>query len=489
MNTRDSDHIIAELQEKKGFETTENPKEADLIILNTCSVREKPERRLFSEIGAYNAIKKNGAKIGVCGCSASALGEAIFKKAPSVDFVLGARNVSKITQVLERPKALEIALNHDESTYDFAAATQNDAKALINISIGCDKKCSYCIVPFTRGEEISIPMDLILREVRFRVERGAKEIILLGQNVNNYGRRFSVAHKKVNFAQLLRAVSEVFGVERIRFISPHPLHMDDEFIEEFAANPKIAKYIHMPLQSGSSRILKAMRRGYTKEWFIERANKIKSRCGAAIGTDIIVGFPGESEADFYESLEVVKAIEFDTLYSFIYSPRAGTEAFGLPEIEPKIAQNRLEILQNLHKQILEKKAKNEVGRIHKILIERVEGGFVEGRSDNNRVIRVEVLGGGNSGGESSGEGGENGGGGGKKSDKNGAKNSGESCTEPHVESCGGESSSGESLALQSPKNPAQKPAAAKKSPAPKVGDFCDVIITHSQNGGLFGRFA
>lgn len=232
MNTRDSDHIIAELKEKENYSLTENAKEADLIILNTCSVREKPERKLFSEIGVYTNIKKKDAKIGICGCTASALGKEIIKKAPSVDFVLGARNVSKITSILDKPKAVEVEINYDESNYEFCMNTQSNMRALINISIGCDKKCSYCIVPHTRGKEISIPLDLILKEAEIRVANGAKEIILLGQNVNNYGARFSNPHKKINFTALLQEISKIEGVERIKFVSPHPLHMDDEFIEE-----------------------------------------------------------------------------------------------------------------------------------------------------------------------------------------------------------------------------------------------------------------
>lgn len=390
MNTRDSDHIIAELKEKENYSLTENAKEADLIILNTCSVREKPERKLFSEIGVYTNIKKKDAKIGICGCTASALGKEIIKKAPSVDFVLGARNVSKITSILDKPKAVEVEINYDESNYEFCMNTQSNMRALINISIGCDKKCSYCIVPHTRGKEISIPLDLILKEAEIRVANGAKEIILLGQNVNNYGARFSNPHKKINFTALLQEISKIEGVERIKFVSPHPLHMDDEFIEEFAKNQKISKYIHMPLQSGSNKVLKDMKRGYSQEWFLDRVNKIKSLCpDVGIGTDIIVAFPSESESDFYDTLEVVKEVEFDTMYSFIYSPRKDTMAFNLKEIDSKIATNRLEILQNLHKQILEKKAKNEINRIHKVMIENIKDSTSEGRSDNGRVIKIQ----------------------------------------------------------------------------------------------------
>lgn len=390
MNERDSAHIIAELRQKEGYEITDEPKEADLIIINTCSVREKPERKLFSEIGIFSRLKKRGAKLGICGCTASALGEQIIKKAPSVDFVLGARNVSKITEILHTPKAVEVATNYDESNYEFALNKgESNFRALINISIGCDKKCAYCIVPHTRGKEISIPLDMILKEAKFRADNGAKEIILLGQNVNNYGVRFSAPHRRVNFTTLLREISAIHGIKRIKFVSPHPLHCDDEFITEFAENPKIAKYIHLPLQSGSSRVLRDMKRGYTKEWFLNRVERFRQLApNVGIGTDIIVAFPTESEADFKDTLEVVERVEFDTMYSFIYSPRANTSAFDLPEIERGVAQERLEILQKLHKKILSEKLKREVGKIHSVMIEGESSGAFEGRSENGKLIRL-----------------------------------------------------------------------------------------------------
>ena len=396
MNERDSAHMIAELQNKLNYTLTQDSKEADLILINTCSVREKPEKKLFSEIGAFAKTKKIGAKIGICGCTASHLGEEIIKKAPSVDFVLGARNVSKITQVLERPKAVEVDIDYDDSTYVFASSQDMGIKAHLNISIGCDKKCSYCIVPFTRGKEISIPTDLLLAEAQKLVSNGVKELLLLGQNVNNYGIRFSHSHPKTNCTQLLREISQIEGLYRIRFTSPHPLHMDDEFLEEFANNPIIAKGIHIPLQSGSSRILKMMRRGYDKQWYLDRIAKLKALVpNVGIGTDIIVGFPTESNEDFEDTLDVLKIVEFDTLYSFVYSPRPHTSAYEYDKsmlIPPQIAKERLARLQQLHKEILNKKAQLEIGRIHQVFIENHydnEGQcFSEGRSSSNKLIKI-----------------------------------------------------------------------------------------------------
>ncbi|TSA85765.1 tRNA (N6-isopentenyl adenosine(37)-C2)-methylthiotransferase MiaB [Helicobacter mehlei] len=393
MNTRDSEHLASELH-KVGYVGVNRPQEADLILINTCSVREKPERKLFSEIGHFAKIKKPGAKIGVCGCSASHMGAKILKKAPSVDFVLGARQTSKITQIIHQPKAVEVGLDHDDSTYVFATPQKSQLKALINISVGCDKHCTYCIVPHTRGKEISVPMDLILKEAQRRVQLGAKEIMLLGQNVNNYGVRFSNAHPKVNFNHLLDALSQIEGLERIRFTSPHPLHMDNAFLECFARNPKVCKSIHIPLQSGSNAILKAMKRGYSREWYLDRIARLQALVpDVGISTDIIIGFPGESQADFEDTLDILERVRFDTLYSFVYSPRPLTPAGSWEnQVSKEIAQRNLETLQARHKEILEQKATQEMGKVHRVLVENTAEGVAEGRSDNGRLLRFEALG-------------------------------------------------------------------------------------------------
>ncbi len=392
MNVRDSEHMIAELSQKEKFTLTDNPKEADLIIINTCSVREKPVSKLFSEIGQFKKIKKDGAKIGVAGCTASHLGEEIIKKAPVVDFVLGARNVSKITQVINKKGAVEIDTSYDDSTYVFGEYRSNPFKAMVNISIGCDKSCTFCIVPVTRGEEISIPSHLIIQEVQKAVDSGAKEVTLLGQNVNNYGRRFSTnTFGAKNFTELLREVSKVDGLERIRFSSPHPLHMDNEFLEEFASNPKICKQIHVPLQSGSTKILKSMKRGYSKEWFLDRCNKIRDLVpNVAISTDIIVGFPGESDEDFEDTMDVLEKVRFDSLFSFKYSPRPHTEAAKYPnQVDKEIASKRLTKLQTRHKEIQKEIMDNQVGTIAEVLFEELKSdGKVAGRSDEGRLVMV-----------------------------------------------------------------------------------------------------
>ncbi len=391
MNHKDSENILAILKEKRNAVQTDKIQEADLIIINTCSVREKPIQKLFSELGSFNAIKKNGAKIGVAGCTASHLGREIIQKAPYVNFVLGARNVSKIDAILDKKGAVEIDISNDESLELYPSSPVSNFRKSINISIGCDKQCTFCIVPFTRGEEISIPADLIINEVQKAVESGAKEILLLGQNVNNYGRRFSQPHRDINFTALLKAVSKIDGLERIRFSSPHPLHMDNKFIEEFANNPKIAKGIHVPLQSGSNKILKMMKRGYNREWFIDRIERIRRAVpDVAISTDIIVGFPDESDSDFNDTIDILNRAKFEQLFSFKYSPRPLTEAKDFNnQIIDEVASERLIILQSTHQKIMEELAKERINKIYSVLFDTFDenSGCLIGRTSSGLLVK------------------------------------------------------------------------------------------------------
>lgn len=391
MNTRDTEHLIAELNTHHNYEPTSNLAEADLIIINTCSVREKPVAKLFSELGQYNIDKKQGAKIGVCGCTASHLGKDIIKRAPYVDFVLGARNISKISKVIDKKGSVEVDINYDESSYAFSEYRTSLFRASVNISIGCDKKCTFCIVPHTRGDEISIPPELIIKEIEKSVASGAKEVFLLGQNVNNYGKRFSGENSKIGFTELLRLISKIDGLERIRFTSPHPLHMDDEFITEFATNPKICKSIHIPLQSGNTKVLKEMKRGYTKEWFLNRAAKIRELVpNVRISTDIIVGFPGESDDEFADTIDVMKKVKFDQVFNFKYSARPETEAATFTNIVPdNIASARLEEVIQLQKQIQAEQTESFVGTTQKVLFDELKpNGEVSGFTDNYLQVYI-----------------------------------------------------------------------------------------------------
>jgi len=392
MNVRDSEHMIAELNAKEPYELTEELNDADLIIINTCSVREKPVSKLFSEIGVFKKHKKESAKIGVTGCTASHLGADIIKRAPAVDFVLGARNISKITEVIERRHAVEIDINNDDSDYDFSEYRTNKFKSMVNISMGCDKSCTFCIVPATRGDEVSIPSDLLVREISKAVDTGAKEVMLLGQNVNNYGKSFKAEDEANDFTALLQKISKIEGLERIRFTSPHPLHMDDEFLEEFANNPKICKQIHVPLQSGSTSLLKSMRRGYSKEWFLDRCEKIRTLCPeATISTDIIVGFPGESDEDFADTMDVLDKVRFEQLFSFKYSPRPHTAAQNFEnQIPNDIAGARLTKLQARHTEILDEIMDAQMDKEHMVYFDELKsGGRVSGRSDDGKLFYVE----------------------------------------------------------------------------------------------------
>ena len=390
MNDTDSKHIQAELEKHKGYSATQNIEDADLIIINTCSVREKPVQKLFSEIGQFNKKKKDGAKIGVCGCTASHLGEDIIKRAPYVDFVLGARNISKIKDVVDKKGSVEISIDNDDSQYEFAIANNNNFRTSVNISVGCDKECTYCIVPSTRGDEISIPPQMIVSQIQKAVDNGVVEVALLGQNVNSYGKRFSNNADKYSFTQLLQDISKIDGLKRIRFTSPHPLHMDDDFIEEFARNPKISKCIHMPLQSGSTKILKAMKRGYTKEWFLNRALKMRELIpDLRITTDIIVAFPGETNEDFLDTLDVLNQVKFDQIFNFKYSPRPNTKALELKdlEIEDSIGSARLDELIELHKRYLEKSMPDMIGKTVNVLVESLKpNGEVSGYTDNYFLV-------------------------------------------------------------------------------------------------------
>ncbi len=391
MNVRDSEHIIAELSQKEDYALTNEPESADLILINTCSVRERPVHKLFSEIGSFEKLKKKGAKIGVCGCTASHLGAEIFKKAPNVDFVLGARNVSQITRAVKTPKFLGTDINYDESEFAFAEFRASPYKSFINIMIGCDKHCTYCIVPHTRGEEISIPFSLIFDEAQKAVDKGAKELFLLGQNVNNYGKHFSKAHEKMDFADLLTRLSEIPNLKRIRFTSPHPLHIDDKFLEVFTHNEKICKALHLPLQSGSNAVLKAMKRGYTREWYLEKALKVRKMCeNASISTDIIVAFPNESEKDFEDTLEVMNEVRFEQIFSFKYSPRPLTKAALMSgQIEPELATRRLSKLQGRQNEILDEIVARQRLKEFEVLFEEERENGVAGRSDNNFLIQTQ----------------------------------------------------------------------------------------------------
>lgn len=326
----------------------ENEADADLLLINTCSVRDKPEQKVYSQIGRYNKLKKQNPDllIGVGGCVAQQEGTKIIKRSKAVDFVFGTHNLSLVPSLINLRKqgsSPQVAVDYRDEWEDLPLGFSETDKvsAFVTISRGCNKKCSFCIVPTTRGPEVSRDPKEIEREIRLAVRKGVKEVVLLGQTVNSYGKDLP---QKISFADLLHSISEIDGLEWIRFTSPHPQEVKKDFLDLFSRNPKICRHIHLPLQSGSNSILKSMRRSYKRERYLEIVDSLRERVpDIAITSDIIVGFPGETEADFMETVEILEQVRFSSTYSFMFSPRPGTHA---EKLEGRIEEE--EMLRRLH---------------------------------------------------------------------------------------------------------------------------------------------
>ncbi|MFN4895079.1 MAG: tRNA (N6-isopentenyl adenosine(37)-C2)-methylthiotransferase MiaB [Pseudomonadota bacterium] len=381
MNEYDTQKLYKILE--KDYQPVETPDKADLVLVNTCSIRDKSEQKLYSVLGELKGIKaeRPGMMVGVCGCVAQQEGENILKYGRGVDFVFGTHNLSLVPSLIQLRKngappqvAVDYREEWEELPLGFAEndPTRNGQKqhvtAFVSISRGCNKNCTYCIVPTTRGPEVSRAVDEIEREVRIAVHRGSKEIVLLGQTVNSYGRDLS---PRISFVELLERVARIDGVERIRFTSPHPQEVRQDFIDCVVSNPKVCRHIHMPLQSGSNSILKAMNRNYHREKYLSIIKQLKERVpDIAITTDIIVGFPGETEADFEQTLEVMDIVQFDNSYSFAFSARPGTVAAELKETLTQDQKlERLRILQAKQEQIMARRLEAWVGREAQVLID------------------------------------------------------------------------------------------------------------------------
>lgn len=401
MNEHDTQKLYKILE--KEYQPVDSPDKADLVLINTCSVREKPEQKLYSVLGEMKELKseKPGLMVGVCGCVAQQEGEAILKKGRSVDFVFGTHNLSLVPSLIQLRKSgapPQVAVNYREDWEevplgfaDVDPARYGQAKrvtAFISISRGCNKSCTYCIVPTTRGPEVSRDISEIEREVKLAVHRGSKEIVLLGQTVNSYGLDLT---PRVSFVALLERISTIEGVERIRFVSPHPQEVRADFIECVSSNPKVCRHIHMPLQSGSDRILKLMNRNYRREKYLKIIEELKSRVpDIAITTDIIVGFPGETEEDFQQTLEILEIAKFDLSYSYAFSPRPGTPAAEMPELishEGKL--RRLQVWQARQEQIQGERLQQWVGKTVDVLIDshnKMDDRCMQGRISQNFVV-------------------------------------------------------------------------------------------------------
>ncbi|WP_334120507.1 tRNA (N6-isopentenyl adenosine(37)-C2)-methylthiotransferase MiaB [Limnobacter sp.] len=398
MNEYDSDKMADVLGASEGLERTNNPEEADVILFNTCSVREKAQEKVFSDLGRVKHLKKSNPNliIGVGGCVASQEGKAIVERAPYVDVVFGPQTLHRLPQLIKKRRdshrpQVDISFPEIEKFDNLPLAKNTGASAFVSIMEGCSKYCSFCVVPYTRGEEISRPFDDVLTEIADLADQGVKEINLLGQNVNAYRGKMGDTVEMADFALLLEYVSEVPGIERIRFTTSHPKEFGPRLIESYARLPKLVDHLHLPVQAGSDRILAAMKRGYTALEYKSIVRKLREiRPNIAMSSDFIVGFPGETEADFEKTMDLINAVGFDTSFSFVYSPRPGTPAADLEDGVDQVA--KLKRLARLQKTIQDHAtciSKSMVGSRQKVLVEgpsKKDPAELAGRTENNRVV-------------------------------------------------------------------------------------------------------
>lgn len=395
MNEHDSEQMLR-LLERSHYVETHEPRDADLILINTCSVREKPEQKVYSALGRFKKLKeKRGTIIGVAGCVAQQEGQRLLNRIPYLDLVIGTHAIPLIPEMLARveasgEKVCETDFDPGGKHLDpFLPQGQLSAvKSYVTIMQGCNHFCSYCIVPYVRGEERSRPSQEIVREVRHLAERGVREVCLLGQNVNAYGRGLE---EEVDFPKLLSKLNGIEGIERIRYTTSHPKDLSEALIQAHGNLEKLCEHIHLPFQSGSNRILQAMNRGYTRESYLEKVLRLRQVCPSiAITADVIVGFPGEEERDFEETLDLMEKVRFDDLFSFKYSLRKGTEASKFNEqVEEQTKQERLVHLQKIQKEITFQKNQALNGCMEEVLVE----GFskqnemdVTGRTRTNKAV-------------------------------------------------------------------------------------------------------
>ncbi len=397
MNEYDSSKMADVLKASHQLEKTQNPDEADVLLMNTCSIREKAQEKVFSELGRFRELKEKNPNIiiGVGGCVASQEGNAILKRAPFVDLVFGPQTLHRLGEMVSEVKAkrkpiVDISFPEIEKFDRLPEPRAEGVSAYVSIMEGCSKYCSFCVVPYTRGEEISRPLDDVLAEIVALAEQGVRELHLLGQNVNDYR---GPMHEggTADLATLIQLSSVIEGILRIRFTTSHPVAFSNNLIQAYADVPTLANYLHLPVQSGSDRILAAMKRGYTALEYKSKIRRLrKVRPDISISSDFIIGFPGETEADFEDTMNLIHEIGFDNSYSFIYSARPGTPAAQLPDdVSMEVKKQRLAILQNRialnTKQISEKM----IGTVEKVLItgpSKKNPNKLSGRTENNRVV-------------------------------------------------------------------------------------------------------
>ena len=396
MNEYDSDKMSDVLHAAEGYEPTDNVDEADLVLFNTCSVREKAQEKVFSDLGRVKHLKEKGVLIGVGGCVASQEGAAIIARAPYVDVVFGPQTLHRLPAMLASRARLnqpqvDISFPEIEKFDHLPPARVEGASAFVSIMEGCSKYCSYCVVPYTRGEEVSRPFEDVLVEVAGLADQGVKEVTLLGQNVNAYRGAMGGTAEIADFATLLEYVSDIPGIARIRYITSHPNEFTQRLIDAYATLPKLVSHLHLPVQHGSDRILMAMKRGYTAMEYKSTIRKLRAiRPDLAMSSDFIVGFPGETEDDFEKLMKLVDDVGYDTSFSFIFSPRPGTPAANLADDTPhEVKLKRLQRLQAVLDESVRAISASRLGTRQRILVEgtaRKDASELMGRTECNRVV-------------------------------------------------------------------------------------------------------
>ncbi|MEW5903468.1 MAG: tRNA (N6-isopentenyl adenosine(37)-C2)-methylthiotransferase MiaB [Pseudomonadota bacterium] len=397
MNEYDSDKMADVMRVGAALEQTERQEEADIILFNTCSIREKAENKVFSDLGRARALKQANPDllIGVGGCVASQEGEAIIKRAPYVDVVFGPQTLHRLPQLIEARRAsgkpqVDVSFPEIEKFDHLPTAQTTHGTAFVSVMEGCSKYCTFCVVPFTRGEEVSRPFEDVMREVERLVAQGVGEITLLGQNVNAY-QGATDDGDTVDFAFLLRAIAALEGVQRLRFTTSHPREMSQRLIDVYADTPKLVSHLHLPVQSGSDRVLAAMKRGYTALEYKSVVRKLRAaRPDIAIASDFIVGFPGETEADFEATMKLIEDVQFDASYSFVFSSRPGTPAAEMADDTPdEVKLARLHRLQARINELEQVYSERMVGTVQRVVVENVSrktAGDLAGRTENNRIV-------------------------------------------------------------------------------------------------------
>ncbi len=391
MNAHDSEKVIGTL-EHEGYRQVETEEEAGLILYNTCSIRDKAEQKVFHRLNDYKKLHKAGKRFGVLGCVAQQEGEKIFERAPYVSLVSGSASYRKLPEMLARLEAGETRITglddrQTEETFETEfTARQNPYRGYITIIEGCDKFCAYCVVPYTRGKERSRTSASVLEEARRIADLGYTEIQLLGQNVNSY----KDPEGKLSFAELLAAVGQVSGIRRVRFTTSHPRDFTKDIVEAIDAYPTLCDHVHLPVQSGSTRVLKAMAREYTRDWYLERIAWIKSaKRKISLSTDIIVGFPGETADEFIETMDLLAEVQYDCVFGFKYSPRPNTPALVMIDSIPEAEKShRLQVLLERQREIQRSNYANHLGEILEVMVEgqNPARGQIAGRSSQNKAV-------------------------------------------------------------------------------------------------------